>query len=179
MKYVEFIGATYFIKFLPPNYKLMAWKTYSGEALQKSLGESVEEVILKIKSEGREIKLCIGTDSQVKGLNIDLVTVVVFRIIGNGGFMYVDKSRLRQKMGMKERMLTEVGMSIAVADELRNVASKHNIDIEIHADINTDPKYPSQKAWHDAMGYSKGMGFTFISKPDAYASSVCADRLCH
>lgn len=157
----------------------MAWKTYSGQVLQKPLVEAVEDVIIRLKAEGRQIKLCIGTDSQVKGLNIDLVTVIVFRILGNGGFMYVDKNRLKQKMGMKERMLTEVGMSIAVADELRNVALKHNIDIEIHADINSDPKYPSQKAWQDAMGYSKGMGFTFISKPDAYASSVCADRLCH
>ena len=157
----------------------MAWKTYQGEELTKALELSVEEVIKRLHAEGRRIKLCIGTDSQVKGLNIDMVTVIVFRIIGNGGFMFVQKSRIKQKMSMRERMLNEVGASITVADELRDVASKHNVEIEIHADINQDPKFPSQQAWNDAKGYTKGMGFTFISKPDAYASSVCADRLCH
>jgi predicted RNase H-related nuclease YkuK (DUF458 family) len=93
--------------------------------------------------------------------------------------MFVQKSRIKQKMSMRERMLNEVGASIAVADELREVAAKNDVEIEIHADINQDPKFPSQQAWSDAQGYTKGMGFTFISKPDAYASSVCADRLCH
>jgi predicted RNase H-related nuclease YkuK (DUF458 family) len=51
--------------------------------------------------------------------------------------------------------------------------------MEIHADINQDPMHQSYAAYHDAMGYTKGMGFTFKSKPDAFASSVCADRLCH
>ncbi|MEX1190188.1 MAG: ribonuclease H-like YkuK family protein [Bacteroidia bacterium] len=157
----------------------MAWKTYQGEELNQELELAVEEVIKRLHAEGREIKLCIGTDSQVKGLSIDMVTVIVFRIIGNGGFMFVQKSRIRQKMSMRERMLTEVGASIGVADELREIAVRNSVDIEIHADINQDPKFPSQQAWQDAMGYTKGMGFTFVSKPDAYASSVCADRLCH
>lgn len=157
----------------------MAWKTYQGKELTQTLELSVDEIIKRLHGEGRKIKLCIGTDSQVKGLNIDMVTVVVFRIIGNGGFMFVQKSRIKQKMSMRERMLNEVGASIAVADELREVAAKNDVEIEIHADINQDPKFPSQQAWSDAQGYTKGMGFTFISKPDAYASSVCADRLCH
>jgi uncharacterized protein len=157
----------------------MAWKTYSGEDLPQTLVKSVDGVLRQLHKEGHKVKLCIGTDSQVKGQNIDLVTVIVFRVIGNGGFMFVNKQRMRQHMSLKERMLTEVGASIMVADELREVALVNNIEIEIHADINTDPKFPSHQAWSDAQGYSKGMGFTFISKPDAYASSICADRLCH
>jgi predicted RNase H-related nuclease YkuK (DUF458 family) len=157
----------------------MEWKTYSGENLPKPLTDSVDGVLKQLQKEGHKVKLCIGTDSQVKGLNIDLVSVIVFRIIGNGGFMFVNKQRIHQHMALKERMLTEVGASIMIADELREVASSNNIEIEIHADINADPKFPSNQAWNDAQGYSKGMGFTFISKPDAYASSICADRLCH
>jgi uncharacterized protein len=157
----------------------MGWTTYTGEELPQSLIQSVDGVLKQLHKEGHNVKLCIGTDSQVKGLNIDLVTVIVFRVIGNGGFMFVNKKRIRQHMALKERMLTEVGASILIADELRDVAFRNNIAIEIHADINNDPKFPSNQAWNDAQGYSKGMGFTFISKPDAYASSICADRLCH
>jgi len=157
----------------------MAWRTYAGEALLGSIEQEVEHVIERLHTEGWTVKLCIGTDSHVKGLNIDLVTVIVFRVIGNGGFMFVKKQRIRQHMSIRERMLTEVSNSIMIADELRDVAFRNKVDIEIHADINSDPKYPSNQAWSDALGYSKGMGFTFISKPNAYASSVCADRLCH
>jgi predicted RNase H-related nuclease YkuK (DUF458 family) len=157
----------------------MPWKTYSGTPIEEPIVLAVERIILRFKESGQRIKICIGTDSQVKGKTIDMVTVIVFYVIGNGGFMFVNKQRLTQRMNMRERMMAEVTASIETGWELNYLLKRLDVEMEIHADINQDPMHQSYLAYHDAMGYTKGMGFTFKSKPDAFASSVCADRLCH
>lgn len=157
----------------------MSWKTYSGVPLEDALPIEVEKVLKNFKTQQRAIKICIGTDSQVRGNIIDMVTVIVFQVIGNGGFMYVNKQRLRQRMAMRERMMTEVSASIQTAYEIADICASYGVEMEIHADINTDPKFQSNQAYADAMGYTKGMGYVFKSKPDAFASSVCADKLLH
>jgi predicted RNase H-related nuclease YkuK (DUF458 family) len=53
------------------------------------------------------------------------------------------------------------------------------VALEVHADINSDPSFKSNVALKEAMGYILGMGYTFKAKPDAFASSYCADRLVH
>jgi len=157
----------------------MQWKTYAGNLINEPIQDAVEKIILSFKDKGQALRICIGTDSKVKGNTTDMATVILFLVIGNGGFMYVNKQRSFQKMSMKERMLAEVGASIETAWLLSEVIQRYSVDLEIHADINQDPKYKSNQAFHDAMGYTKGMGFKFLAKPDAFASSVCADRLCH
>ncbi len=74
-------------------------------------------------------------------------------------------------------MLTEVAKSIDVAYELCGLFSKLGIDLEIHADINTNPGFKSNTALKEAMGYIMGMGFIFKAKPEAFASSSCANKM--
>lgn len=157
----------------------MAWKTYSGTMIEVPISEAVEKVLKSFNEQKRAIKICIGTDSQVRGNTIDMVTVILFLVIGNGGFMYVNKQKLKQRMAMRERMMAEVNASIQTAYEISEVTRKFSVEVEIHADINIDPKFQSHQAYADAMGYTKGMGYIFKSKPDAFASSVCADKLLH
>ena len=45
------------------------------------------------------------------------------------------------------------------------------------ADINTNPQFKSNEALRDAMGYILGMGFAFKAKPEAFASSSCANKV--
>jgi predicted RNase H-related nuclease YkuK (DUF458 family) len=49
--------------------------------------------------------------------------------------------------------------------------------MEVHADINTNPTFKSNEALKEAMGYIRGMGFAFRAKPDAFASSSCANKM--
>jgi uncharacterized protein len=74
-------------------------------------------------------------------------------------------------------MLTEVGMSIDIAYRLCNIFSRFGVDMEVHADINTNPAFKSNDALKDAMGYILGMGFAFKAKPEAFASSSCANKV--
>ena len=48
---------------------------------------------------------------------------------------------------------------------------------KVHADIHTDPNFKSNTALKDAMGYIMGMGFIFKAKPEAFASSSCANKM--
>jgi predicted RNase H-related nuclease YkuK (DUF458 family) len=49
--------------------------------------------------------------------------------------------------------------------------------MEVHADINTNPNFKSNDALKEVMGYIVGMGFAFKAKPDAFASSNCANKV--
>ena len=71
----------------------------------------------------------------------------------------------------------EVNKSIVVAYELSSVFSRYGVDMEVHADINTNPNFKSNDALKEAMGYIVGMGFAFKAKPDAFASSSCANKI--
>ena len=155
----------------------MTWKKFNGEMLRKSILEEVGEVIRHEYETGNKLKVCIGTDSQVKGLATDFATVIVFLREKKGAFMYIHQERTYEKMSIKRRMLLEVQRSIGIAYELCPLLDGYKIGLEVHADINTDPKFKSNEALHEAMGYILGMGFVFRAKPEAFASSSCANKI--
>jgi predicted RNase H-related nuclease YkuK (DUF458 family) len=93
--------------------------------------------------------------------------------------MYIDQDKTTQKMGIKERMLLEVQKSIETAYAVCDLLDLYDVDLEVHADINTNPMFKSNKALNDAMGYILSMGFIFKAKPEAFASSTCADKMVH
>ena len=155
----------------------MAWQTFSGAPLKDDLFKTVEETIIKETKQGNRLKVCIGTDSQVKNGTIEFATVIVFLRERRGGFMYVNKTREKGKMELKRRMIIEVGKSVDIAYKLCDLLEKYDIPLEVHADINTDPNFQSNSALSEAMGYILSMGFVFKAKPNAFASSSCADKL--
>lgn len=157
----------------------MVWKKFSGESVSVPIIEEVERAIIRETGKGYKIKVCIGTDSQVKGKFIDLATVIVLLREHHGGFMYIHQERSRQNLSIKERMLLEVQRSIETAYAICDVLDLYEVDLEVHADINTNPLFKSNKALNDAMGYILNMGFIFKAKPEAFASSACADRMVH
>lgn len=155
----------------------MAWIKFNGESLDQNIISAVEKVISREKALGNHLKVCIGTDSQVKAGVIHFATVIVFLRKKKGGFMFIQRDRITQKMSIKERMLTEVHKSISIAYNLCPLLEQFQIDLEVHADINTNPNFRSNQALHEAMGYILSMGFVFKAKPEAFASSACANKL--
>lgn len=139
--------------------------------------EAVEKTIQREVQMGHRLKVCIGTDSQVRGGVVEFASVIVFLREKKGGFMYIANYRVDKKMGLKERMILEVARSVEVAYSLCDLLDKYKVELEVHADINTDPAFESNTALKDAMGYILGMGFVFKAKPDAFASSSCADKV--
>jgi len=153
------------------------WRKLSGERIKIPIIDEVTNVLNREREAGHEMKVCIGTDSQVKGKETEFATVIVFIRKGKGGFMYIHNETTKQRMSIKQRMLMEVGKSIDVAYALCNIFSRYSIDMEVHADINTNPNFKSNDALKEAMGYIIGMGFAFKAKPEAFASSNCANKV--
>ena len=153
------------------------WRKLSGERIKIPIADEVSNVLMREREAGHEMKVCIGTDSQVKGKETEFATVIVFIRKGKGGFMYIHNEITKQRMSIKQRMLMEVGKSIEIAYALCNIFSRFSVDMEVHADINTNPNFKSNDALKDAMGYIVGMGFAFKAKPEAFASSNCANKV--
>lgn len=154
----------------------MLWRKFNGEKILLPIKEAVKDAIIAETEKCQKLKVCIGTDSQVKGDITEFATVIVFLRAHNGGFMYIHNEKSTQKYHLKERMLTEVAKSIEIAYELCDLFIEHHIEMEVHADINTNPQFKSNDALKEAMGYILGMGFAFKAKPEAFASSCCADK---
>jgi len=155
----------------------MIWRKFNGEQLDLPIIEAVEKAIQRETKKGYRLKVCIGTDSQVKGSETEFATVIVFLREGHGGFMFIHNEKTKQQYSIKERMLVEVAKSIEIAYDLCNLFNKYDVDMEVHADINTNPHFKSNDALKEAMGYILGMGFAFKAKPEAFASSSCANKV--
>lgn len=155
----------------------MLWRKFNGDPIEIPIRDAVERAIRRETGNGYHLKVCIGTDSQVKGAETEFATVIVFLREGHGGFMFIQNEKTRQKYSIKERMLVEVARSIEIAYELCSLFTEFNVDMEVHADINTNPNFKSNDALKEAMGYILGMGFAFKAKPEAFASSSCANKV--
>jgi len=103
-------------------------------------------------------------------------------IVGRGGKLisatYYHDFKGRNKELVNERMVFEVGKSVEVAYEIAPLLDLYEIPLEIHADINPDPRHESNKALQQAIGYILGMGYSFKVKPDAWTASYAADHKC-
>lgn len=157
----------------------MEWRKLNGDLITKDIALAVKEAILYEQTKGHKLKVCIGTDSQVTQDITEFATVIVFVREKSGGFMFISSEKTKRKFSLKERMIEEVGKSIQIAYHICNVLDKYQVDLEVHADINTNPQFKSNTALSEAMGYILSMGFVFKAKPDAFASSYCANKMVH
>ncbi|MDB5249614.1 MAG: hypothetical protein JWQ40_4008 [Segetibacter sp.] len=153
------------------------WRKLNGDRIETPIEGEVREVLMKEKAAGYDMRVCIGTDSQVRGKETEFATVIVFVRKGKGAFMYINNEVTTRKFTVRQRMLEEVARSIEVAFGLCNLFTAFNVEMEVHADINTNPNFKSNDALKDAMGYIMGMGFAFKAKPYAFASSSCANKV--
>ena len=155
----------------------MHWRKFNGDKIKTDIKDAVEQVLKTESEQGNKLKVCIGSDSQVRGTSTEFATVIVFLREKRGGFMFINNEKSEQKFSIKERMLEEVSKSIQIAYALCDLLDKYDVDLEVHADINTNPSFKSNPALREAMGYILGMGFAFKAKPEAFASSCCADKV--
>ena len=176
----------------------MEWKR-NNKVIEVSIVDYLEKLFDEQLEKNYKLKVSIGTDSQkITKTLYKLATVILITstedlgggvIWGRGGMIvsatyshdFMKKEvdgKKRDKDLVIERMVFEVSKSIEVATQIAELLDLYEIQLEIHADINPDPKHESNKALQSAVGYILGMGYDFKIKPDSYASSNCADKLC-
>jgi predicted RNase H-related nuclease YkuK (DUF458 family) len=168
----------------------MKWKR-NNVVINESIVDYLEKIFDDEIAKGYKLKVFVGTDSQKSGKGAyHFATVILITTseglggdisVGRGGIMvsttFFHTFKARDKELVNERMVFEVGKSIEVAYEIAPLLDLYEIPLEIHADINPDPKHESNKALQQAVGYILGMGYEFKVKPDSYCASHCADNL--
>lgn len=76
---------------------------------------------------------------------------------------------------LKQRLLTEVQHAVTTATEIIDVLGDRHM--EIHLDINPDPKHKSSVAVKEALGWVKGsLGLDAKIKPSSFAATHAADH---
>lgn len=170
----------------------MKWKR-NNKVINEPIGDYLTKLIDEELAKGFNVKVCVGTDSQRGGgkNTYKFATVILLTtsedlgggvITGRGAMIiaatYYNTFKSSAKELVNERMVYEVGKSIEVAYEIAPLLDLYEIKLEIHADINPNPNFESNKALQTAVGYILGMGYSFKIKPNAYAASTGADNLC-
>ena len=91
------------------------WRRLNGTRIKQPIEDEVRQMLMKEKENGYALKVCIGTDSQRKGKEIEFATVIVFIRKGKGGFMYIHNEMVKRKMAIKERIRLLVASYISLA----------------------------------------------------------------
>jgi predicted RNase H-related nuclease YkuK (DUF458 family) len=154
----------------------MHWYRGNGEVIQLPIEEQLESDVAREIAQGHHLRICIGSDSKIRKDGVDYATALVVVREKQGAFMFLRRWTSPYRVGLRERMMGEVSYSIELAYALAPLVARLKLPLEIHADINRDPAFQSHVAFKAAMGYILGMGFIFRSKPEAFASSSCADK---
>ena len=119
-------------------------------------------------------KVIIGSDSKYYRKYVKYATVVCVHTIESGVTYWYSKSkRYNVKGDIQTRIWTEVNLSMDIALSLQEYMPLGSI--EVHCDINSNPKYASNRFNVGASGYVIGCGFNYKCKPDAWAASDVAD----
>tara|TARA_B100001059_G_C17806843_1_gene569715 strand:- start:243 stop:734 length:492 start_codon:yes stop_codon:yes gene_type:complete len=134
--------------------------------------------VLKEVSEYQNHKIIIGTDS-VKS-NQSFIFTSTICILNE--YEYHDRTYFYNRKKIKDdlyymlakRLLKETYDSIEIANFLR--AALESPNLEIHIDVNTDPKHKSSKFKNTLMGYVSGCGFDCRVKPESFVASSIADN---
>jgi predicted RNase H-related nuclease YkuK (DUF458 family) len=176
----------------------MEWKR-NNKVIEENIVDYLQALFDEQLEKNRILKVSIGTDSQkITKTLYKFATVIVITtsedlgggvVVGRGGMIisatynhdFMKKEpdgRKRDKELVNERMVFEVSKSIEIASQVAELMDVYEIPLEIHADINPNPKHDSNKALQSAVGYILGMGYDFKIKPDAYAASTIADNKC-
>ena len=149
--------------------------------MQKFDLETVRDFIAR---QSDETKIYIGCDSyRFKKDDVwqaRYTTVVVVHINGKNGcrvFGNIDTERDYDSKKNKpfNRMMNEVYRSVDMY--LKLSAAIGDREIELHVDINKNPKFGSNVAYSQAQGYIKGVtGVDPVFKPNALIASFAADH---
>lgn len=147
---------------------------------------STEHVRAAIKKADIDSLVYIGTDSATSKHFTKFITVVIIHHgakSGNGRgcevFPYVVSMPAFEKHRMKEKLMKEVQISMdhyySIYYDEKGELLLPTDQVEIHIDINPDPKHKSSIAVKEAVGYVTGQGLIAKVKPEALAATGTSD----
>lgn len=128
-----------------------------------------------ILQSSKESSIYIGCDSQVTADMIEYSTVIVLHIDSNKGCKVFHNSVKQRDYGvLRTRLLTEVQYALEAFEAIEYYIGSRKL--EIHLDINPNPRYASNCVTAEAIGWVRSLGLTAKIKPHSFAASSAADH---
>lgn len=142
------------------------------------LGHDVDDLIDYVKEYvniNKDTEVIIGSDSQSYGKRKTVYgVVVVLYNEGKGGHVICRRENKPKQHDLSMRLIEEVWYSIEVATAIR----ESGVTVKfIDIDINSDPKFKSNKVFEQATGMVKGMGFDVRHKQSGAMATFAANHL--
>ena len=104
------------------------------------------------------------------------VVIILHMDSRHGAKIFHKSYEIRDYGNLRQRLITEAGFAIEAASEIIDYIGDRKL--EIHLDINPNPKYKSNAAVKEALGYVKGStGIDAKIKPDSFAATHAADHV--
>ena len=116
----------------------------------------------------------VGCDSKHFRDYVIYAYAICFRDVYGINYFWAREKRRNGPSDLYSRIWGEVERSVEVGNWIRENVSAE-IMIEVHADINSNPKYASNLYNQAASGYITGCGYHYRCKPDAWAATSVAD----
>ncbi len=146
--------------------------------------QMIYEIAKFVKEDaGKNYRLVIGTDSQVKrekGVALcDFVTAVVVHRIGEGAIYFWRRERVGAPPVLRDKIYKETTMSLAAASALvpeirKSINGGGKYELEIHIDVGAVG--PTREMLREVVGMVTGSGFVARTKPDSWGASSVADK---
>ena len=130
-----------------------------------------------IRGSSKESAIYIGCDSlrKAKKNTAEFSTVIVLHMDSKHGCkVFHNKVVIPDYGNMRMRLLTEVGLALEAFYSIEDAIDGRKL--EIHLDVNPDPKHASNIVTKEALGWVRGLGLEARIKPDSFAASTAADH---
>lgn len=140
----------------------------------------IEEAKQAILDSSKESSVYIGCDSirfkKNKMWYAKYSTVIIVHMDSKRGCKLFHESVDMPDFGnLKQRLLNEVQMAVLAATSIIDVLGDRHM--EVHLDINPNPKHKSSVAVKEALGWVKGsLGIDAKVKPSSFAATHAADH---
>jgi predicted RNase H-related nuclease YkuK (DUF458 family) len=148
----------------------MQWKTMEGKRPVDSILEELATAFKGVKT------VFIGTDSQQDGQKTQFVTVIVIHTPGKGGRAYYTTETVPRIKSLRERLMKEVWMSVALALDVNGLIDE-KIELQVHIDANPNTKFKSSQYVKELVSMVVSQGFKAMIKPEAVAAMHVADHV--
>jgi uncharacterized protein len=149
--------------------------------------KQIEELVDLLYGLNADTKIYIGTDSvrfkKDGRWYAKYASVCVVHMNGNKGCRVYTHRSIEPDYDIKKnrpstRLMNEVMKSCELYIQLAPFIDE--FDVEIHCDVNTDPKHGSNCVATQAAGYVLGVtGVEAKMKPEAFAASFAGDHYAH
>jgi predicted RNase H-related nuclease YkuK (DUF458 family) len=129
-----------------------------------------------IRASSKNSSVYIGCDSQILGNGkVDYSTVIVLHMNSkNGCKVFHNSVKQRDYGNLRARLMTEVQYALEAFGEIEDALGERKL--EIHLDINPDPKYASNVVTAEAIGWVRSLGLVAKVKPESFAATSAADH---